>query len=140
MPNRGDGLRATERTAHQSVDRTRNRRRSDATWNCADDLAAACWPSLKKRDLQPHLIRYWLTPPQDPQRDDTIVAICQVYHEAPVLAEQGERIMSTDELTGVQALERKHPGLRASLRGKSSGANLNTFVMAHAPSLSVGMW
>ena len=52
-----------------------------------------------------------MTPPQDPQRDDTIVAICQVYHEAPVLAEQGERFMSTDELTGVQALERKHPGL-----------------------------
>jgi putative transposase len=28
-----------------------------------------------------------------------------------VLATQGERVLSTDELTGVQALERKHPGL-----------------------------
>jgi len=28
-----------------------------------------------------------------------------------VLAAQGERILSSDELTGVQALERKHPGL-----------------------------
>lgn len=37
--------------------------------------------------------------------------ICQVYQEAPQLAEQGERTVSTDELTGVQALERKHPGL-----------------------------
>lgn len=37
--------------------------------------------------------------------------ICCVYQEAPALAEQGERVMSTDELTGVQALERKHPGL-----------------------------
>ena len=27
------------------------------------------------------------------------------------MAEQGERTVSTDELTGVQALERKHPGL-----------------------------
>jgi transposase len=27
------------------------------------------------------------------------------------LAEQGERVVSNDELTGVQALERKHPGL-----------------------------
>ena len=27
------------------------------------------------------------------------------------MAEQGERVLSTDELTGVQALERKHPGL-----------------------------
>jgi hypothetical protein len=39
------------------------------------------------------------------------VAICQVYHEAPRLAGQGERTVSTDELTGVQALERKHAGL-----------------------------
>ncbi len=27
------------------------------------------------------------------------------------MAERGERVVSTDELTGVQALERKHPGL-----------------------------
>jgi hypothetical protein len=27
------------------------------------------------------------------------------------MAEQGERVVSTDELTGVQVLERKHPGL-----------------------------
>lgn len=57
------------------------------------------------------MIRYWLTPPTDPQREETIVAICEVYQQAPALAEQGERTVSTDELTGVQALERKHPGL-----------------------------
>jgi transposase len=34
-----------------------------------------------------------------------------LYRAAPALAARGERIMSTDELTGVQALERKHPGL-----------------------------
>jgi hypothetical protein len=37
--------------------------------------------------------------------------ICTLYRDAPVLAEQGERVLSTDELSGVQALERKHPGL-----------------------------
>ena len=37
--------------------------------------------------------------------------ICTLYHEAPALAARGERVVSTDELTGVQALERKHPGL-----------------------------
>jgi DDE superfamily endonuclease len=37
--------------------------------------------------------------------------ICTVYRDAPRLAQQGERIVSTDELTGVQALERQHPGL-----------------------------
>nr|WP_244422596.1 hypothetical protein [Ktedonobacter racemifer] len=57
------------------------------------------------------MIRNWLTPPVDPQREETIRTICQVYHDAPALAKQGERTMSTDELTGVQALERKHPGL-----------------------------
>jgi len=39
------------------------------------------------------------------------VATCQLYQQAPQLVKQGERTMSTDELTGVQALERKHPGL-----------------------------
>jgi transposase len=34
-----------------------------------------------------------------------------VYHNAPTLARQGERTVSTDELTGVQALERRYPGL-----------------------------
>ncbi len=38
-------------------------------------------------------------------------AICQVYRQAPELAKEGERTISSDELTGVQALERKHPGL-----------------------------
>lgn len=57
------------------------------------------------------MIRYWLTPPNDPQREETIKQVCTVYEQAPRLAEQGERTVSTDELTGVQALERKHPGL-----------------------------
>jgi transposase len=34
-----------------------------------------------------------------------------VYRAAPALAHQGDRIVTTDELTGIQALERKHPGL-----------------------------
>ena len=33
------------------------------------------------------------------------------HHDAPALDAQGERVVSTDELTGVQALERLHPGL-----------------------------
>ena len=37
--------------------------------------------------------------------------MCALYHDAPALAERGERAVSTDELTGVQALERKHPSL-----------------------------
>jgi len=37
--------------------------------------------------------------------------VCRLYQQAPTLAQDGERTISTDELTGVQALERKHPGL-----------------------------
>lgn len=37
--------------------------------------------------------------------------LCTLYHDAPALAAQGERVLSTDEVTGVQALERAHPGL-----------------------------
>jgi len=40
-----------------------------------------------------------------------VADVCALYQAAPVLAAAGERIISTDELTGVQALERKHPGL-----------------------------
>lgn len=34
-----------------------------------------------------------------------------LYKQAPELAQKGEAVLSTDEMTGVQALERKHPGL-----------------------------
>ena len=43
--------------------------------------------------------------------DQKIRDVCTVYTEAPARAEQGERTVSTDELTGVQALERKYIGL-----------------------------
>lgn len=56
-------------------------------------------------------MRYWLTPTPDEQFDDRVEDINTLYRQAPELAEKGERVISTDELTGVQALERKHPGL-----------------------------
>ncbi len=57
-------------------------------------------------------MRYWLTPPADDAHLAAKVSdVCTLYREAPVLTTQGERILSTDELTGVQALERAHPGL-----------------------------
>jgi transposase len=34
-----------------------------------------------------------------------------LYRQAPDLVQQNERVLSTDEMTGVQALERKHPKL-----------------------------
>ncbi len=52
-----------------------------------------------------------MTPPEDDQFDTKVTDVCTVYREAPALAAQGDRVVTTDELTGVQALERKHPGL-----------------------------
>jgi transposase len=37
--------------------------------------------------------------------------VCDLYRQAPELAKAGERVISCDEMTGVQALERKHEGL-----------------------------
>lgn len=56
-------------------------------------------------------MRYWLTPPEEAGFDATVAHLCTLYQEAPALAEQAERVLSTDELSGVQALERLHPGL-----------------------------
>ena len=44
-------------------------------------------------------------------REDRIADVCTTYREALVRAAAGERIVSTDEMTGVQALERAAPGL-----------------------------
>ena len=56
-------------------------------------------------------MRYWLTPVPDEQFDEKVEDINTLYQQAPELSKKGERVISTDELTGVQALERKHPGL-----------------------------
>jgi len=37
--------------------------------------------------------------------------VCELYREAVHLAEQGTHLVSTDEMTGIQALERKYPTL-----------------------------
>ena len=57
------------------------------------------------------MIRYWLTSEPDSQFDEKIADINTLYRQAPALAAQGERTISSDEMTGVQALERKHAGL-----------------------------
>jgi transposase len=52
-----------------------------------------------------------LTPAHEDDFDEKVEDICDLYRQAPDLAEQGERVISTDEMTGVQALERKEPNL-----------------------------
>ena len=63
--------------------------------------------------LKPHQTRYWLTPaPADPQEFATQVqTICDAYATAPALHARGGHVVSTDEMTGIQALERAAPTL-----------------------------
>jgi putative transposase len=56
-------------------------------------------------------MRYWLNPQPDPQSDEKIADINHLYQTAQERAERGEAVVSTDEMTGVQALEPKYPDL-----------------------------
>ena len=62
-------------------------------------------PSHRKRDF--------LTPPPDDPTElaEQICTVCEVYEATPTLAAAGTHVMSTDEMTGMQALERLHPSL-----------------------------
>jgi hypothetical protein len=65
-------------------------------------------------DLKPHRSRYWLNAEPDEAADAKMADITTLYLEAKSLSEAGERVMSTDEMTGIQALERKHPTIPMS--------------------------
>lgn len=56
-------------------------------------------------------MRYYLNPEPDPQAEEKMSDINQLYQTAQERVERGEAIVSTDEMTGVQALEPKHPDL-----------------------------
>ena len=63
-------------------------------------------------DLKPHMSRYWLNNERDkdPETFDREVrTICQIYQQAQELEKEGVHLVSTDEKTGIQALERVHP-------------------------------
>ena len=66
---------------------------------------------LAEAKIKPHKSRYWLNAnPEDPEQfDEQIRVICGFYREAPILHEQGIHLISTDEKTGIQALQRLHP-------------------------------
>jgi transposase len=61
--------------------------------------------------LKPHRSRYWLNREPEPGDDEKIASITTLYLEAKAKAADGERVLSTDEMTGIQAKERKHPTL-----------------------------
>ena len=67
---------------------------------------------LHEAALQPHKKRYWLnTTEKDPVLfQERVEVVCETYLQAPALEkEQGTHTISTDEMTGLQALERTAP-------------------------------
>jgi len=73
---------------------------------------------LGEARIKPHKSRYWLNAnPEDPEQfDQQVRVICRLYEEAPMLHEQGDHLVSTDEKTGIQALQRLHP-TRPAIQG-----------------------
>lgn len=67
---------------------------------------------LQAEDIKPHLSYYWLKNERklDPAAFDAQTkVICDLYAIAPELHQQGKHLISMDEKTSIQALERKHP-------------------------------
>lgn len=64
---------------------------------------------LQGASLKPHLSRYWLNAnPESPEAFETQVQlICELYSKASALHAAGVYLVSVDEKTGIQALERK---------------------------------
>ncbi len=75
-------------------------------------------------DLKPHRNDYWLNAPErDAEEfDGQVKTVCDLYREAPELHAQGVHLMSTDEKTGIQALERAAPSkpMRPGVAGQAS--------------------
>src|SRR5256712_9191454 len=64
-------------------------------------------------DLQPHRVEYWLNAKPDAPVACAaqVTVVCEVYQHAPAIAEHGGHVISRDEKTGIQALERAAPTL-----------------------------
>lgn len=68
---------------------------------------------LEEVDLHPHRSQYWLNAKiEDPvQHAEQVAKVCDVYAQAAALEAAGTHVVSCDEKTGIQALERAAPTL-----------------------------
>jgi transposase len=89
-------------------------RPSNATsWRASPPAPSGGFWLLEAAAVKPHESRYWLTPRE---RDPVVLAtqieaVCTVYAAAPAIHARGGHVVSTDEMTGIQALERAAPAL-----------------------------
>jgi len=68
---------------------------------------------LDEVDLKPHRTQSWLNPKfEDPEQFKAEVKeVCDIYAKATELESNGTHVICTDEMTGIQAIERCHPNL-----------------------------
>jgi len=64
---------------------------------------------LQEASIRPHKSRYWLNAKADERKDERIADICATYQLASTTPD--ELVISYDEMTGIQALERIAPDL-----------------------------
>jgi len=71
---------------------------------------SSVWRFLDEAKIKPHKSQYWTnTTEKDPDVfDKQCREVCDIYHDAPKLHEQGVHLVSNDEKTGIQALQRTH--------------------------------
>jgi len=64
---------------------------------------------LNQAEIKPHKVKEWVHSPDKGSEafKKKVKEICEIYQQAEELHEAGVHIMSTDEKTGIQALERK---------------------------------
>lgn len=66
------------------------------------------WRVLEEIDLKPHKSAYWLNS-HDEDFETKASNVCQLYRQAQDFFQQGRLVISCDEKTGMQVLERKAP-------------------------------
>jgi transposase len=64
---------------------------------------------LADLDLKPHLVRGWLTRPDDPAFGERAMDVCGLYLRAP---DDNALVLSVDEKTAIPARSRRHPTTR----------------------------
>jgi transposase len=64
---------------------------------------------LADLDLKPHLVRGWLTRPDDPGFTERAMDVCGLYLQAP---DANALVLSVDEKTAIAARSRRHPTKR----------------------------
>jgi transposase len=68
------------------------------------------WRISNAADIKPHRRVDWLNSPA-PDFDAQAQEICKLHVQAPVGYQHGELVVCTDEKTGMQILQRKHPAI-----------------------------